>query len=283
MLCRLYLHSLLFFVISLTVICSGSANAELSFFDNIQEKWSGLDKEKKLLYTNIGGGLLITAWGVGQWDYGTQSPHSASEEWFGKDTKSGGADKLGHLHSAYIISHGFSYLYRSWGYPKKQAAYYGALSSFGLMGFMEVGDSFSDIGFSTEDIVMNAIGSFIGYHLYANPDLAKKFDLRIDYRPTFKETDFITDYERMKFLLAVKLDGFPVVKNRYLKYLEFHLGYYTRGYVGNLAVNRERNVYAGVGINLSKVFSEHSHKKTAAFFRYYQMPYSYIESSDNLN
>ena len=280
---RLFFHHLIFMMISCTALYPGSVTAELPFLNNLQEKWSGLDKRQKLLYTNIGGALLITAWGVGQWDYGSQSPHVESEEWFDRDTKSGGADKLGHLYSAYIMSHGLTHIYRSWGYPKKQAAYYGALSSFGLTGFMEVGDSFSDIGFSTEDLVMNAIGSFVGYHLYTNPDLAKKYDLRVDYRPTFKEADFVTDYERMKFLLAVKLDGFPVVKNKYLKYLEFHLGYYTRGYVGDLSVNRERNVYAGIGINLSKIFSERSYKKTATFFKYYQMPYSYIEFSDNLD
>jgi hypothetical protein len=181
------------------------------------------------------------------------------------------------------MSHGFSHLYNSWGYKKKQAAYYGALSSFGLTGFMEFGDSFSEFGFSSQDFVMNAVGSFVGYHLYINPDLSKKVDLRVDYRPTFKETDFITDYERMKFLLAVKLDGFHAIKNKGLKYLEIHLGYYTRGYVGQLGVNRERNLYFGIGLNLSKMFIERSHKKTATFFRYYQMPYSYFEFNDNLN
>ncbi|MDT8273804.1 MAG: hypothetical protein RRA35_11510, partial [Desulfomonilia bacterium] len=41
----------------------------------------------------VGGGILV--WGLAQWDYGTTTFLVKNEGWFGKDTKYGGADKLG--------------------------------------------------------------------------------------------------------------------------------------------------------------------------------------------
>jgi len=60
---------------------------------DVANKWSHLTKEDKLLYTNLGGVLAITVWGVANWDYGERSAHADSEGWFGANTKTGGADK----------------------------------------------------------------------------------------------------------------------------------------------------------------------------------------------
>ncbi len=72
--------------------------------------------------------------------------------------KEGGADKLGHFYSSYLVSHGFSYLCTVWGFSREQASKYGSWSSFGLMSFMEIGDAFSHYGFSYEDFFMNFTG-----------------------------------------------------------------------------------------------------------------------------
>jgi hypothetical protein len=73
--------------------------------------------------------------------------------------------------------------------------------------------------------------------------------------------------------MAVKLDGFESVENKYLKYLELHLGYYVR----DISINhKERNVYVGIGLNLSKIFSNFSMNKLSTFTRYYQTPYTYV-------
>ena len=85
----------------------------------------------------------------------------------------------------------------------------------------------------------------------------------------------------MKFLMAVKLGGFESLKNTYAEYIEFHLGYYTRGYSDD--INKERNIYIGIGINLSKIFTNFSMTKTAKVFNYYQLPYTYISIDKNLN
>jgi len=241
-----------------------------------------LTKEEKLVALNTGVILGVTAWGIALWDYGENSPAIMNEGWFQEDTDKGGADKLGHFYTNYAASHALSALYESWGYEHDRAVLYGALSAFGLTGFMEVADSLSDFGFCPSDFVMNFLGSCAGYFLATHPDIARKIDFRVEYIPDFQETDIITDYERMRFLVAVKLDGFDAITNPYLKYLELHLGYYVDGYK-ELGDDRSRNIYAGVGINLSKILDDLSYPKTAKVFNYYQLPYTYIKLNKDLD
>lgn len=239
-------------------------------------------REEKLIAVNAGAMLVIAGWGVGFWDYGKYSPSAKNEGWFQEDTDKGGADKLGHFYTSYILGRGLSSLYNYWGYEQDKAALYGALSSFGITGFMEIGDSIGEYGFSYEDFIMNLVGSCTGYFLETHPDMAKKIDFRIEYIPDFKESDIITDYEEMRFLMAVKLDGFDAVKNDYLKYLELHFGYYVDGY-RETGDSRSRNIYAGVGINISRVFRAISSPKTATLFNYYQLPYTYVKFNKDLD
>jgi len=69
----------------------------------------------RVLYTNLIGAAVVTAWGVANWDYFTTDPVMADEGWFGDATKYGGADKLGHVYSTYLLSLGFASLYEYWG------------------------------------------------------------------------------------------------------------------------------------------------------------------------
>lgn len=245
----------------------------------MMDKWSHASKEDKLRYANIGGALAITVWGITNWDYGERSAHADSEGWFAKSTKSGGADKLGHLYSGYVSGRILSSLYESWGYDTNMAALYGALSSFGLLSFMEIGDSFSSqYGFSYEDFIINGVGSYIGYILETHPGLDKKIDLRVEYKPSADNgIDIFTDYENTKYLIALKIDGFRSVKSKYLKYLELHLGYFTRGF-DDINRSKERNIYVGLGLNFSKLFREKSFKKTAVFLNYFQVPGTDIQT-----
>jgi len=231
-----------------------------------------LSKEQKLLLTHAAAFAGVTAWGIANWDYFDRSPHRESEGWFSKGTDEGGADKLGHFYLSHLLTRIMAHTYETWGYLKKDGALYGALSSFGIMTWMELGDSFSEYGFSHEDFIMNALGSLAGYVLHTNPALSDIIDFRFEYRPRFDEPDIFTDYEHSKFLMAVKLDGFDGIKSNYLKYIEFHLGYYVENVSSN---EKERNVYVAIGLNLSKIFKNLSMDRMATFTRYVQIPYTY--------
>ena len=233
----------------------------------------------RVIYTNLIGAAVVAAWGTAFWDYFTIQPVVNNEGWFGKDTKYGGADKLGHMYSTYLWSLGFSSLYEYWGMKEEDAMLYGPLTSWTFQFLMEVGDSFSETqGFSYEDLVMNTVGAAFYYVREKYPSLKSKLDLRLEYIPDFDaEVDFFTQYNSMKYLFALKFSGFEDLEDTPMKYFEFQLGYYTRGYSESSNYSeKERVIYAGVGINASEVLKAIGWTKTSKIFNYYQLPYTYV-------
>ncbi|WP_157953598.1 DUF2279 domain-containing protein [Zobellella maritima] len=232
-------------------------------------------QQQRLKTMVLAGTGLITLWGVTNWDYFSRSPQSQSEGWFGPNTDEGGVDKLGHLYSVYVTSQALGSLYEHWCFNAEDTARYGALTSFAIFGYMELGDAFSDFGFSYEDFIANAAGSAASYYFSSYPALAEKMDIRWEYGLKPQQADVFTDYENTKYLVALKLAGFDATRQGPLKYLELHLGYYARGFDDPTQI-RERNLYLGLGINLSELFRLAGYNKTATLFNYYQPPGTYI-------
>jgi hypothetical protein len=244
-----------------------------------EKKKEFLTRGQKTLLLNVGSMAAVLAYGFSKWDYGKSSFNFQNERWFERDTKYGGADKLGHFWSSYALSHLFAYAYHRWGYTEKEANLYGALSNLGFETFMEVADGFSPSqGFSYEDMMMNVLGTGVAYVWGKYPSLAKKIDFRIEYIPEFNSRDFgfSTNYERQRFLIAVKADGFDFIKNGYLKYLELQFGYYARGYKdyeGGGSDDRRRYLYAGIGFNVSRLLQKFVNTRV---LDYVQIPYTSV-------
>jgi uncharacterized protein YfiM (DUF2279 family) len=248
-------------------------------------------KEEKVLYLNAGVFAAIGLYGFFEWDYGANSPHADSEGWFGRTTKHGGADKLGHLWSAHAMSHLFSAVYGHWGYEHDRANTYGALSSLGAQTFMEFADSFSNFGLSYEDLLMDFAGAATGYIWGRYPALASKVDFRMEYTPEFKASDFdpFTDYQNQRYLLAFKPEGFECLRDTPLSFFELHVGYFTRGFEGHEeggTDRRQRSLYAGVGINVGRVLraliDERYHPWTQ-ILNYFQIPYTDVRLDHDLD
>lgn len=236
--------------------------------------------------TNLIGAAVVTGWGVAFWEYFSTSPIRKSEGWFEEDTKYGGADKLGHFYSTYLFSMGFSNLYESYGMSPDEAHLQGALSSWIFQGVMEVGDSFSQSqGFAIEDMAMNTLGSLLYYIREINPSIKSKIDFRLEYLPNFEsENDIFTKYDSMKYVLAIKANGFDLLKDTFLKYTELQVGFYSRGYEDTVTYpNKERITYVGVGINMAKVFKDLGWIDNNEFFNYYQLPSTYIATGHEAN
>lgn len=251
------------------------------------QEWT---KEDKAFYLNLGAGALALGWGTWSWDWGSGGPRFQDEGWFGRATGEGGADKLGHAWSGYALSHLFANRYEAWGYSQSEAARFGAASSLGIMGLVEVGDAFSDdYGFSYQDMLFNAAGAVAGYVLWDNPDLARKVDFRVEYNPFTAgthESDVFTDYKRLKYILAIKADGFDGIENPLLRNLELHIGYYTRGYETDTVAlrardERRRHLYVGIGLNLTRLLSPHA--DVGGVLHYIQPPYTYVAYDRNLD
>ncbi|MDH3355584.1 MAG: YfiM family protein [Chromatiales bacterium] len=240
------------------------------------------DKQKrKILYTNLALASGAALYGLSVWDWGDTSFHTKDEGWISDNTAYGGADKFGHFYGGYAITRISSALYRSWGVSSERALRNGLFSSILFTTATEIGDGFSaTYGFSYEDFISNTLGQLAGYYLETHPEIDKKIDIRLEYNLGSIDASYdpISSYNNMKTLVAIKASGFKSLNRGPLKYLEFHLGYYSRGFQkSDKYHNPERHFYTGIGLNISEIFNQLKYKKTAKIFNYYQLPGTYIE------
>lgn len=242
---------------------------------------TAMEPEQGVRWSRLAGVAAVTGWGMLQWNYFDAGPSRVDEGWFGARTREGGADKLGHLYSSHVMTQALADLYEHWGLPRQSAGKQAALSSLLVLGYMEIGDSFSpDYGFSAEDLAMNLAGSFIGYHLYASHPWRHRVDLRIEYRPAAR--DPFTDYSHHKFLVALKLEGFSWFSGTPLEWLELHAGYYARGYDSPEEAD-SRQLFAGVGLNLSRLLRLAHLDRTSRLFNYWQPPETSLAAERHLS
>jgi hypothetical protein len=250
----------------------------------VEEEHGGWSKEKKFAAVNVGMAAAIAAYGFQFWDYGGAKWEVVDEGWFGQETSYGGADKLGHSYAAYLATLGLSSLYEGWGYHRDEADLRGALSAMGAITLIEVGDSFSKNGWSTEDVIADAAGVLFGYWRRRVPAVGRLLDFRVEYIPseTFvngDHSDIVTDYSGFKYLLALKLDGIEKLRSTPLSWFELQFGYYTRGFAtGDSAYydERTRHLYFAIGINVSKLLSKGGLRSLGKVFEFYQAPYTYV-------
>ncbi len=100
--------------------------------------------------------------------YGWVPFNVTDEGWFGRDTYTGGADKVSH----FIISSGVSRLlyeaYTHLGHTPEQSFHLAAAAAFMSGTMVELLDSWSVYGFSFEDLASDALGSAAGVLIQRN-------------------------------------------------------------------------------------------------------------------
>lgn len=245
--------------------------------------WTSQPKENKMLYTNIGAAALIAIWGFIEWDYGSGGWNEADEGWFEQDSKYGGADKVGHFWSTYAFADALTGLYKSWGYDSSKANTYAALSAWAVQAAMELGDATSESqGFSSEDLIMNTLGALTSVVMEHNPELDRKVDFRVEYVFDSPVNGIFDDYSNHYYSVVLKLDGFDVFKDNFMKFVEFHAGYYSRGY-GEDDEEDTRSTYAGIGFNFSRLLLDNGWEKTGKTLEYIQIPYTVPKVSHDLD
>lgn len=201
----------------------------------------------------------ITYLGVKEWEWGSSEFKFNDEGWFGMDTGSGGADKLGHAYSSYVMAEFLTNSMLDKGYSVESSAEYSSYYSWGLMLYVEVFDGYSDDhGFSYEDLISNTAGIGLSYLKNVYPEIGNKFDYRIEYKPSDGMEGFhpVTDYSGMKYMAVIKPAGFESLKNTPLKYFDFQLGYYTRGFDENdrpYTDYRTTETFIGISLNLDEL------------------------------
>jgi Predicted periplasmic lipoprotein (DUF2279) len=100
--------------------------------------------------------------------YGWQSWNTTDEGWFGRDTYTGGADKVSHFVLSSAVSRLLYGAYTYLGHPPNQSFNLALATAFtsGLM--VEVMDAFSVYGFSFQDLAVDALGSAAGVLIQRN-------------------------------------------------------------------------------------------------------------------
>ena len=216
----------------------------------------------------IGGiGATVAYYGANSWweDGFSGSFRTVDEGWFGQNTYAGGADKAGHIFFTYtgarLLTRGFEAI----GNDPRSALRLGTWTSLGVMTAVEVIDGFSkEFRFSMEDAVANAIGAAFAVLTEVYPRIDALLDFRLLYQQSddaerVGETDPLADYSGQTYLLALKADGIPRLREvPVLRYLELQVGYNTRGYEPNDGEMNDphRRIYYGIGINLSRLLSD---------------------------
>ncbi len=224
---------------------------------------------------------IIIAWGFKNWNWGEESFHFEEEDWFEKDSATGGSDKTGHFYMTYLISRVMASRMEDRGWNLHEASLAGSLSGMLAMTILEVGDGTSAYGFSKEDLLADALGAGLAYLIRANPRVDDFVDVRLEYLPSsgyLKEGDTTTDYSGMKHLAAFKVSGFESLKHTYWSLLEFQVGYYSRGYRTYDTIEESQHLYAGVGISLSNLADRSEINVLKNLFEFYQPGHTYVET-----
>lgn len=266
-------------------------DAVLDEVEALRSRLSDWPPQRKVAGLNIAAVGAIAGFGALSWDYGSASFNFRNEGWFGQETGYGGADKLGHAWSAYALASFYTALFERWGYELEQAALYGALSSWVQMAFIEVGDGFSrGHGFSWEDLLANTAGVGLGFLRQRFPLLRNTVDFRLEWLPsrTFIRGDRLdpfTDYSGQKYLLAIKPWALLPTDSDLLQMLEFHVGYYTRGYVSGddrFIDGENRYVYTALGLNVTLLLQRFFDTRFYGIFDYVQVPFTYVPARKKL-
>lgn len=239
---------------------------------------AALSEEDKRFRTQAliwGGAGTVLAYGATIWWKEGSSGHfrTVNEGWFGQDTYTGGADKLGHAYSSYAGTRLLARAFEWAGNDRDDAIVLSAATVFGTLLAVETLDGFSErYKFSKEDLIMNAVGTGLGLLFEKNKPLDDLLDFRLHYWPSgdakrLNQVGPIGDYSGQTYLLVAKATGIPQLRSHdVLRYFELAAGYGSRGFEPNdgaPAPNRSRHVYFGISLNISEILRNTAFRDSA--------------------
>ncbi len=250
-----------------------------------------------VVFIGVPVGTLV--YGMATWNWGKEKGfHVRHEGFFGKNTNSGGADKVGHAFSHYIAFR-IMHNYYDWSENGKNTKWFYSITTAASMGLLiEVGDAYTgEYGFSFEDLISDLSGITLGILLEYSPTLDSLIGYSWQYWPTSryygkngeKPLNFTTDYNGAKFVLNFRLAGLQNLGleiPNFLRYVQLDFGYFTRNYrSGNVTDEGPyRSLYYGVSLNFMEIvkdFFENPDNKASRIlqqpFKYYHIPAGYHE------
>jgi hypothetical protein len=236
---------------------------------------------------SFGLGVGVSAAGSVTWKFynkWTGEFRTIDEGWFGRGTYAGGADKLGHMYTDFVLGRGFYKIYRAHNYSKADAIKYAFAAGVTTRTIMEVADGFTTFEFSAGDLTFNLLGAASNALLLLDDDIAETFYLSWSYMPSNEvysgyhdPFDFSTDYSGMVFGLNADTAGVRKLLGAHEKSAWddtfFGFNYYTRNFRQPDDSKRERFVGASLGFTLDRFITPGHWSRPV--LKYVKLPYTF--------
>lgn len=218
------------------------------------------------------GGLALTygaftTYAYFAWFRGKEN-HGMGVTWdsFGVDGYAGGADKLGHAWTGYLLSRATTGFLTTAGWPRLESSLVAAGVSQVFFTLSELEDSLI-YQFEVADVVANVAGAAFAVLMVNVPEVDRLLDFRLeyvpskDYRRTVREDgniDFFQDYSGQSYMIALHLDAIPRMP-RVLGFADVVIGFESRHYSpprADPSVAPSQRLYLGVSLNLQHLLGE---------------------------
>ncbi len=237
-------------------------------------------------------GLTAVVLGVGTqawWDGGLRSFRLRDTGFLERETYAGGADKVGHLYSAYAAMALMAAAYEALGMTPRGAAWSSALFTGLLFNGFELIDGFTEFGFEYGDAIANTLGIGLGLVTHLVPGAQDLIGMRLGYSPSrdFLASEknylrFVNDYSGAHFYLDLKGRGVARLLGLEpgpARWLVGGLVYGTWRY-SPVRVREERQRLFGVhlGLDLPELLRAHAGDdpvmpRLASFLEYFALPF----------
>jgi hypothetical protein len=218
--------------------------------------------------------------------------HTTQENWFGKDTYAGGADKASHFVLYNILSRELHIAYYRSGYADPAAFWMAFATTVGAGMITEIGDSLGHGGGgSYEDVLADSLGAaaavFVTRH-GLDDVWGFRFGLvpnRVP-EPCCPVTFPGKDYSEEIYTGDLKLAGFAKRLCRDIgvaRFLLLSVTYGTKGYRNSLIPYRQQQIGIEVGVNFPQILTELGVRDTTwwgrclfLFFNAFRVPFTQI-------
>jgi len=179
---------------------------------------------------------------------------------FGVDGYAGGADKLGHAWTGYLLSRATSGFLTTAGWPRFESSLVAASISQVFFTLSEYEDALI-YQFEISDVIANVAGAAFAVLMVNVPEVDRLLDFRLEYVPSsdYRRTvrtsgniDFFQDYSGQSYLLALHLDAIPRMP-RVLGFADVVVGFESRHYSPARADPLDaptQRLYLGVALNV---------------------------------